>query len=58
MTSDALKVDSTGNIINLQGLTILKNVEFNNMGQLNTTKAALRFDNSKREGAGVFFSSV
>jgi hypothetical protein len=28
------------------------------MGQLNTTKAALRFDNSKREGDGVFFSSV
>lgn len=44
--------------MNLQGLTILNNVEFNNMGQYDTTKAALRFDHSQRTGDGVAKSTV
>ena len=41
-------MDAAGNTTNLSGLTILKNVEFTNMGQLNNFNAAIMFENSKR----------
>ena len=48
VTADATQIDATGNSVTLSGLTILDGVELYNMGQHNTEKAALRFQNSSR----------
>ena len=48
VTSDAIQIDLNGVETNLQGLTVLDQVELVNMGQTNTAKAALRFDHSSR----------
>ena len=41
-------MDVNGNEVKQSGLTILKNVEFFKMGQKNTFKSAIRFENSMR----------
>ena len=41
-------MDAAGNTSTLTGLTVLKNVEFTKMGQLNNFNAAIMFENSKR----------
>ena len=58
MTSDAIQFDSAGTETTLRGLTILDNVEFFKMGQLNTEKAAIRFERSNIPDTATEFSSV
>ena len=46
LTFDSFSFDSNFDLIEYKGQTVLKNVEFYKMGQLNNFKAAIRFENS------------
>ena len=46
LTFDSFSFDSNLDLIEYKGQTVLKNVEFYKMGQLNNFKAAIRFENS------------
>ena len=46
LTFDSFGFDNAYNLIEYKGQTVLKNVEFYKMGQLNNFKAAIRFENS------------
>ena len=46
LTFDSFAFDNAYNLIEYKGQTVLKNVEFYKMGQLNNFKAAIRFENS------------
>ena len=48
LTFDSTVLDSAGKPTEYKGQTVLKNVEFYKMGQLNNFKAAIRFENSNQ----------
>jgi hypothetical protein len=58
LTMDTVMFDAQGNQISYQGLTILKNVEFSRMGQLDNFHAAIRFENSNLPSTSTVLSSI
>jgi hypothetical protein len=46
LTFDSTVLNADGDAFDYKAQTILKNVEFYKMGQLNNQKAAIRFENS------------